>query len=211
MSKIALSGNASGTGTFTIASPNSNTDRTLNLPDAGGTVVSDTATQTLTNKTINGGAITQATAVTASGTSVDFTGIPSWAKRVTVVISDLSTNGAANIRFQLGDSGGVETTGYTSVAGYAGASSAALVSTSGFDGFGDSGASGLRSGSFVFSLLSPASNTWALQGMFYGGGNFVFLITGGKTLSGTLGRVRVTTSNGTDAFDAGTINIMYEG
>lgn len=39
MSKVALSGNASGTGTFTIASPNSNTDRTLNLPDATGTVL----------------------------------------------------------------------------------------------------------------------------------------------------------------------------
>jgi hypothetical protein len=38
MSKIALSGNASGTGTFTIASPNSNSDRTLNLPDAAGTI-----------------------------------------------------------------------------------------------------------------------------------------------------------------------------
>jgi hypothetical protein len=37
MSKIALSGNASGTGTFTVASPNSNTDRTLTLPDATGT------------------------------------------------------------------------------------------------------------------------------------------------------------------------------
>jgi hypothetical protein len=39
MSKVALSGNASGTGTFTIASPNSNTDRTLTLPDATGTVL----------------------------------------------------------------------------------------------------------------------------------------------------------------------------
>jgi hypothetical protein len=38
MSKIALSGNASGTGTFTIASPDSSTDRTLNLPDAAGTI-----------------------------------------------------------------------------------------------------------------------------------------------------------------------------
>lgn len=38
MSKVALSGSALGTGTFTIASPNSNTDRTLNLPDASGTV-----------------------------------------------------------------------------------------------------------------------------------------------------------------------------
>jgi hypothetical protein len=38
MSKIALSGNASGTGTLTIAAPNTNTDRTLNLPDAAGEV-----------------------------------------------------------------------------------------------------------------------------------------------------------------------------
>jgi hypothetical protein len=54
MSKIALSGNASGTGTFTIASPNSNSDRTVNLPDAGGDMVLTTATQTLTNKTFSG-------------------------------------------------------------------------------------------------------------------------------------------------------------
>ena len=39
MSKIALTPNASGTGTFTIAAPNSNTDRTLTLPDEAGTVV----------------------------------------------------------------------------------------------------------------------------------------------------------------------------
>jgi hypothetical protein len=39
MSKVALSGNASGTGTFTIASPNSNTDRTLTLPDNTGTIL----------------------------------------------------------------------------------------------------------------------------------------------------------------------------
>jgi hypothetical protein len=52
MSKVAIQGDALGTGTFTLASPNSNSDRTLNLPDAGGTVVLDTATQTLTNKDI---------------------------------------------------------------------------------------------------------------------------------------------------------------
>jgi hypothetical protein len=52
LSKIALSGNASGTGTFTLASPNSNSDRTVNLPDAGGDMVLTTATQTLTNKDI---------------------------------------------------------------------------------------------------------------------------------------------------------------
>jgi hypothetical protein len=44
MSNIALSGNASGTGTFTLASPNSNTDRTLNLPDNSGTVLTSATT-----------------------------------------------------------------------------------------------------------------------------------------------------------------------
>jgi len=39
MSKVAIQGNASGTGTFTIAAPNSNTDRTLTLPDEAGTVL----------------------------------------------------------------------------------------------------------------------------------------------------------------------------
>jgi hypothetical protein len=48
MSNVALSGNASGTGTFTIASPNSNTDRTLNLPDNSGTVVSTGSTAAVT-------------------------------------------------------------------------------------------------------------------------------------------------------------------
>jgi len=38
MSKVVIQGNASGTGDFTIAAPNSNTDRTLTLPDAGGTL-----------------------------------------------------------------------------------------------------------------------------------------------------------------------------
>lgn len=39
MSKVVITGNASGTGDFTIAAPNSNTDRTLTLPDEAGTVL----------------------------------------------------------------------------------------------------------------------------------------------------------------------------
>jgi hypothetical protein len=54
LSKIALSGNASGTGTFTIAAPNSNNSRTMTLPDSAGDVVVTQATQTLTNKTFSG-------------------------------------------------------------------------------------------------------------------------------------------------------------
>ena len=54
MSKIALSGNASGTGTFTIEAPNSNNSRTMALPDSAGDLVVTQAIQTLTNKTFSG-------------------------------------------------------------------------------------------------------------------------------------------------------------
>ena len=75
MSQVTLQGNASGTGIFTITAPNSNTNRTLNLPDAGGAVivgtqpagdiVGTTATQTLTNKSISGAQINSGTVAVA--------------------------------------------------------------------------------------------------------------------------------------------------
>ena len=64
MSRIALSGNLSGTGTFTIASPNSNTDRTLNLPDAGGTVVVTGTTPALNGITFPASQVPSASANT---------------------------------------------------------------------------------------------------------------------------------------------------
>jgi hypothetical protein len=65
MSQVTLQGNASGTGIFTLAAPNSNTNRTLNLPDAAGDVVLTTATQTLTNKSISGAQINSGTVAVA--------------------------------------------------------------------------------------------------------------------------------------------------
>jgi hypothetical protein len=65
MSQVTLQGNASGTGIFTLAAPNSNTNRTLNLPDAEGDVVLTTATQTLTNKSISGAQINSGTVAVA--------------------------------------------------------------------------------------------------------------------------------------------------
>jgi len=65
MSQVTLQGNASGTGIFTLAAPNSNTNRTLNLPDAGGDVVLNDATQTLTNKSISGAQINSGTVAVA--------------------------------------------------------------------------------------------------------------------------------------------------
>jgi hypothetical protein len=211
MSKIALVSPASGTATFSIEAPVGSTDRTLTLPDAGGTVVSDTATQTLTNKTIQGGALTLATAVTASGTSVDFTGIPSWVKRITVMFDGVSTNGTSLVQIQIGDSGGVETTGYSGGLSFiVGTNSCGIVSATSGCILGGAAAARTRVGSVFISKVS--GNTYVFSGATYNTDeNAATNPTSIKTLSDTLTQVRITTVNGTDTFDAGTINIIYEG
>jgi hypothetical protein len=157
------------------------------------------------------GTLVQGTAVTASGTSIDFTGIPSWVKRITVMFQGVSTNGVSIVLIQLG-SGSAETTGYLG----AGVSAAGAVATSNFTtGFGlgatgNTAASTVRQGAVIINLIG--SNVWACMGSVADSGNAASTITSGtKTTSGTLDRIRITTVNGTDTFDAGTINLQYEG
>ena len=154
--------------------------------------------------------IVQATAVAStSGTSIDFTGIPAWAKKITVMFSGVSTNGSSTIRLQLGDAGGIETTGYAGTCTQIGSTVSTVYSTSGFDSTGDTSSSQTRNGQFVFALLG--SNTWSLIGAYNISSAFQYLFCGTKTLSDTLTQVRITTVNGTDTFDAGSVNIIYEG
>jgi hypothetical protein len=197
----------SGTGVITITPPATNTNRAITLPDAAGEVVLNSATQTLTNKTIQGGAITAATAVTASGTSVDFTGIPSWVKRITVMFSGVSTNGTSVPLVQLGDSGGIETTGYTAAIMDVG--SVSLTYTNGFPCVFTAAAADFFLGKITINLLS--GNLWVAEIATMRGAPSTYCGSGSKTLSDTLTQVRITTVNGTDTFDAGTINILYEG
>lgn len=159
----------------------------------------------------NSGAFVAGTAVAStSGTSIDFTGIPSWVKRITVMFSDVSTNSTSNWLLQLGDSGGIETTGYTSGSGSIdGSSTSVATSTTGFVINKLSLAAYFASGSVVITNISP--NTWVCSGtLAYSVGGFTMLSGGSKATSATLDRVRITTTNGTDTFDAGSINILYE-
>jgi hypothetical protein len=152
---------------------------------------------------------TSGTAVTASGTSVDFTGIPSTAKRITVMFSGVSTSGTSNIQVQLGDSGGVETTGYVSTAcSTYGLGSDIDTSTAAFILTAEVAAAGLLYGNVVICLQNT-SNNWVSSSVLSGNSRMQYA-SGGKSLSDTLTQVRITTVNGTDTFDAGTINILVE-
>jgi hypothetical protein len=160
--------------------------------------------------TYQGGAVTSGTAVAStSGTSIDYTSIPSWVKRITVMFNSVSTNGSSNIRLQLG-AGSITSSGYTGLALYVGdaATPGGANSTSGFDSYGDSNAINVRSGNIVFTLVG--SNTWTMNGGYRYTSGYSVIFFGSVPLSGTLDRVRITTVNGTDTFDAGSVNILYE-
>jgi hypothetical protein len=156
-----------------------------------------------------GGALTSGTAqASTSGTSIDFTSIPSWVKRVTVMFNGVSTNGTSTPLIQLG-SGSPTTTGYSAASTIF---STSVVSTSTYTtGFGQGlgTANWARNGSIVFS--NQSGNIWVAQGSISSPANsYNCLQSGLIALSGVLDRIRVTTVNGTDTFNAGSINIIYE-
>ena len=156
-----------------------------------------------------GGSLTLATAQTASGTSVDFTGIPSWAKRITVMFNGISTNGSSNYLLQLGTSTGITTSGYLGACNYA--STAVVNPNNGLIIQTNIGVSSTSFGSINILLIS--GNNWISSGIIVASNvlNSGSYSGGSVLLSGTFDRIRITTVNGTDTFDAGTINISYEG
>ena len=149
-----------------------------------------------------------------TNTSIDFTGIPSWVRRITVMFNGVSVSGTSAIEVRIGTASGIEATGYQSAAGWAGSAGNYGISTTGFISFGTTGASAanLLHGSMIISTLG--SNTWVEQCGFYVAGTAIIQSNGGgsKTLTGgVLDRVAITTVGGANTFDAGSINIMYEG
>jgi len=149
------------------------------------------------------------TSVTStSGTSIDFTGIPTWVKRITVMFSGVSTSGTSAPIVQLGTSSSFETSGYTGSAGF-GTTNVNL--SSGFFITTTAGAGNTAQGIMVLTLLNSATNTFSCSSnVGITGNQIVYLCGGAKALSAALTRVRITTAGGTDTFDAGSINILYE-
>ena len=154
--------------------------------------------------------IVQGTSVTLTNqTSVDFTSIPSWVKRITVTFNGLSTNGSSPIIIQLGSTT-FTTSGYLGgAAGVGTSTSSAINFTSGLPLASSGAAPDIRHGSTIISNLT--GNIWTnFTALSLSNTNYCNFGGGSVTLSGVLDRVRITTVNGTDTFDAGNINILYE-
>ena len=177
--------------------------------DAGKVLTSDGSTLNwVASSSIGSTGITRSTAVTlTSQTSVDFTGIPSTAKRITVMLNSVSTNVATNLLLQVGTSTGVITTGYNSVAQ---SNTVTTFSNTYMQLTYSNAIAYLNTG--ATTLLNISGNSWVYSSLVSPGVASVALShgAGSITCGSTLDRVRITTVTGTALFDAGTINIMWE-
>ncbi len=157
---------------------------------------------------ILGTPLTLSTSGSPTGTYAEYTNIPPWVNQITITINGLSTNGTTVPNVLLGTSAGYVTSGY----------------------FGAIGTdSNYNTNNFTTSILL-SNDTWAAARILYsvitlyhmGSNIWVFRVNigfsdiasastgnGNVTLPGTLDRVRLTI-NGTQLFDAGTINIRYQ-
>jgi hypothetical protein len=192
-----------GTGTITGLSAGGLPDNCITTAEiAGSAVTSAKLAQPMTLGTAQSA---------SSGTAVDFTGIPSWAKRITVMFNGVSTSGTNTILVQAG-SGTTQSTGYNSTCCgcISGVAQSLFASTSGFIVYNDN-AGDIRSGNLFINLLGSNIYTSSHNLGCVSARNVAFWGGGAVSLSGVLDRVRISTT-ATDTFDgSGSINIMYEG
>jgi hypothetical protein len=217
---LPVANGGTGTTSTTFVNLASNVTGTLPVANGGTGVTSSTGSGSVvlgTSPSISGAVlssmassvITSGTLVTASGTSVNFTSLPSWVKRITVMLVGISSNGGSMPTVRIGDSGGISASGYL---GSVMCGSAATLFTTGFEyGGGLQSATRVWHGAITINLQNSSTNTWAATGVIsLSDGASTVVTAGSKSLTSALTQVRVTYVNGTDSFDAGSINILYE-
>lgn len=150
---------------------------------------------------------------TTSGTAIGYTSIRNDARRLTLMLNGVSGDGTAQLLLQIGDAGGLETTGYVSSAMEMAAddSNTSSTSTAGFILTAGSGAAVAVYGHVILTLLDPDNNTWVLSGTLVSGASQdAYVSAGAKSLSAVLDRLTLTWTGTPDDFDAGSINLLVE-
>ena len=186
-----------------------------------GTLSTLAGSETFTNKTLTSpvisgtptgvGVLSSGTAVnTTSGTSVTFSSIPSWVKRITLSFAGVSLSAGSVPLLQIGDSS-IKTTGYLGSASSQNGDTTNL--TTGFlvvaPAIGSAGR--LWQGTVTLTLLDSATNKWVATAKA-GTSNSVdgSEMGGYNTLTAALAELKLTTVSGTDTFTAGAVNILFE-
>jgi hypothetical protein len=172
---------------------------------AGQSLITDGTTLSYGSSIVSGTA-----QASTSGTSINFTGIPSWVKKITVMFNGVSTNGSSLVQVRLGTASGIEATGYSGTASTVQSAVTTGINSTGLNIMNGNASFVTFHGQMIISLLT--GNTYVSQHVV---GNAdttatTYLGGGSKALSGALTQLRITTANGTDTFDAGSINILYE-
>lgn len=145
---------------------------------------------------------------TTSGTAINFTNVPSWVRRITFMFNGVSTNGTSILQLQLGTGATPTyvTSGYTGTFWYSGGGGGTF--TTGI-GISASAVTNVRSGAVI--ITSMGSNLWVATGAVGLSDVGITSTTGAAvSLGAALTAIRLTTVNGTDAFDLGSVNILYE-
>ena len=199
--------NSSGGGSVTLDVPSTAGTFTATVPANTGTLVTTGSTAAVTPAMLTQPLTLGTAQASTSGTSIDFTGIPSWARRVTVMFNGVSTNGTSSILVQLGTSAGITATGYTGSLITFGPAFTAFST-----GFLVTSTAAARTNAGHIFITNISGNAWVESSSLANQAAADNTMSAGAvTLAGVLDRLRITTVGGTDTFDAGTINIMYEG
>lgn len=181
-------------------------------PTATTQAAQDNSTKVATTAYVDGKMVLGTAVNSTSGTAIDFTGIPNWVKRITVMFNGVSTNGASSLQVQLGSTT-IQTTGYSMLSeltAVSGSVTGTYFST-GFGAYTVAAAPDLAYGNITLTNIS--GTIWTETGLIFrdATNRVMYSSAGAVNLSGTLDRIRITTVNGIDTFDAGQINILYEG
>ena len=209
LATIATAGKVSNSAT---TATNANTASAIVARDGSGNFTAGTITAALTGTASGNSRLVRGTSVAStSGASITFTSLPTWVRKLTMMINGVSTNGTADILLRLSTGGVFASSGYVSnMQGVQGG--VATTGVSNLVGFviSQSAADAVATGTYQF--VNNDGNGWIGTGVFAKEQATVGAFGAGRvTLGGTLDGIQIVTANGSDTFDAGSVNIIYEG